>query len=69
MASTSFKKVLSEPFVTRMIIGHDTVWHATSSEARSLFVLAVCIVDRQWEMVVAGVRSDEIVCLYIVTQD
>lgn len=57
MASTSFKKVLSEPFVKRMIIGHDNALHATYSEAVSLFVkplfcvLTVCIIDRHCEMV------------------
>ncbi len=57
MASTSFKKVLSEPFVKCMIIGHDNAWHALYSEAVSLFVkLLVCvltiyIVDRLCKMV------------------
>lgn len=57
MASTSFKKVLSEPFVKRMIIGHDNAWHALCSEAVSLFVkplvcvLTIYIVDRQCKMV------------------
>lgn len=56
MAGTSFKKVLSEPFVKRMIIGHDNAWHATCGEAASLFVkplvcvLTICIADRQRKM-------------------
>lgn len=53
MASTSFKKMLSEPFVKCMIIGHDNAWHAMCREAESVFVkplvcvLTICIVDRQ----------------------
>lgn len=49
MARTSFKKVLSEPFVKCMIIGHDNA----CSRAVSLFikslvsVLTICIVDLQ----------------------
>lgn len=33
MAGASFKKVLIEPFIERMIIGHDNPWHAMCSQA------------------------------------
>lgn len=74
MARTSFKKVLSEPFVTRMIIGHDNVWHAMRSEAVSLFVkplvclysLSVLLIDNvRWLLDPDLMKTER---LYIVTQ-
>lgn len=57
MASTSFKKVLSEPFIKRMIIRLDNEWRAIGSRVVSAFVkpvkcmLSCCVVDVQCGLV------------------
>lgn len=69
MASTSFKKVPSEPFVRHMIIGYDNVWHEdTSLFAQPLVcILAICMIDGQCKMN-PGSRSDETRCMCIAIQ-